>query len=489
MKGRGDGIGQPIGEIAEIFGKAKVQGRLFMEDINQLTGRGIPIIGELAKQFGVAESGVRGLVESGKVSFGNLETAFASLTNDGGKFSGMMQAQSGTLSGMWSTLSDNVKMTLADLGGEVIKAFNFKGLMQTAIGLTDSIRSGFESVRPVVQETGAVISATLDFVVGGWRSLFSEIASSSGLTFGSVRETVLEAMIGAEFGIKNFGDIALFAFKSATAEALGFAGELEHFFTGTIPAVLNWFGSNWHDIWFTAVDAGLTMLMNFGENVRHLMGELWDFIATGGVDKLELSWKPLTDGFVSTIKSLPDIPPRVVGDLEKSIRADVKSLGTGLTKDFAEFRSKRLAALGGGPDKLPESFSGKKAAAALGMEGGAADGLGGGPGGKGGDKGKPFASPIELGTQEAFARIAELTMGSAPSTGGLAGQAGAAANAAGVAAKASQQLPQGGVIGAAQAGGGNSEQRWFDLGNRILGALLDLKRDQLRRGDLKVAKL
>lgn len=39
----------PLGEISEIYGKAKVQGRLFAEDINQLTGRGIPIIGELAK--------------------------------------------------------------------------------------------------------------------------------------------------------------------------------------------------------------------------------------------------------------------------------------------------------------------------------------------------------------------------------------------------------------------------------------------------------
>ena len=43
--------GNPIGELAELYGKARVQGRLFGEDINQLTGRGIPIIQELAKQL------------------------------------------------------------------------------------------------------------------------------------------------------------------------------------------------------------------------------------------------------------------------------------------------------------------------------------------------------------------------------------------------------------------------------------------------------
>lgn len=41
----------PLGELTDIYGKARVQGRLFSEDINQLTGRGIPIIQELAKQL------------------------------------------------------------------------------------------------------------------------------------------------------------------------------------------------------------------------------------------------------------------------------------------------------------------------------------------------------------------------------------------------------------------------------------------------------
>ena len=38
------GVQAPVGEIAELYGKARVQGRLFAEDINQLTGRGILII-------------------------------------------------------------------------------------------------------------------------------------------------------------------------------------------------------------------------------------------------------------------------------------------------------------------------------------------------------------------------------------------------------------------------------------------------------------
>ena len=83
------GVQAPINEIAELYGKARVQGRLFAEDINQLTGRGIPVIQELAKQFGVSDSQVKKLVESGQVGFPNIEKAFIDMTSQGGKFTGM----------------------------------------------------------------------------------------------------------------------------------------------------------------------------------------------------------------------------------------------------------------------------------------------------------------------------------------------------------------------------------------------------------------
>jgi tape measure domain-containing protein len=70
------GVQAPVNELAELYGKARVQGRLFAEDINQPTGRGIPIIGELAKPFGVSDSEVKKLIESGQVSFPAIEQAF-----------------------------------------------------------------------------------------------------------------------------------------------------------------------------------------------------------------------------------------------------------------------------------------------------------------------------------------------------------------------------------------------------------------------------
>ena len=62
------------------------------------------MIAELAKQFGVAESEVRGLVEAGRVGFPEVQKVIESLTDEGGKFGGLMEAQSKTISGQISNI-------------------------------------------------------------------------------------------------------------------------------------------------------------------------------------------------------------------------------------------------------------------------------------------------------------------------------------------------------------------------------------------------
>ena len=131
------GIQAPISEIAEIYGKARVQGRLFAEDVNQLTGRGIPIIGELAKQFHISESGVRKLVESGAVGFPQIEKAFADMTGQGGKFHGMMEAQSKTTKGLFSTLKDAVNGLFREFGKSLNDAI--RPLVAQAIELVSQL--------------------------------------------------------------------------------------------------------------------------------------------------------------------------------------------------------------------------------------------------------------------------------------------------------------------------------------------------------------
>lgn len=73
------GLSIPLNDLVYLYGTTMSQGRLYTQDFNQFTGRGIPLIAELAKQFGVAESEVRGLVEAGRVGFPEVQKVIESL--------------------------------------------------------------------------------------------------------------------------------------------------------------------------------------------------------------------------------------------------------------------------------------------------------------------------------------------------------------------------------------------------------------------------
>ena len=110
------GLSQPLGDIVYLYGTTMTQGRLYTQDLNQFTGRGIPMIRELAKVFGVAENEVKGLVEAGKVGFPEVQKVIMSLTDEGGMFFNLMQEQSKTITGQISNIEDSISTMFNEIG-------------------------------------------------------------------------------------------------------------------------------------------------------------------------------------------------------------------------------------------------------------------------------------------------------------------------------------------------------------------------------------
>lgn len=131
------GVGVPLSELSEIYGKAQVQGRLFAEDINQLQGRGIPVVQGLASAMGVGEDKIRGMVEAGQIGFPELQRALAGMVADGGQFNGMMGELGQTTAGRFSTLVDTFKQLGVQLGTQLLPYLN--DIMQGAINLVGGL--------------------------------------------------------------------------------------------------------------------------------------------------------------------------------------------------------------------------------------------------------------------------------------------------------------------------------------------------------------
>lgn len=110
------GLSQPLGDIVYLYGSLRASGRVTNIDIRQFANRGIPIYEELAKVLGKSVSEINSLVSAGKVGFSDIEQAFQNMTNKGGKFYNLMQAQSESLTGQISNLQDNIDMMFNELG-------------------------------------------------------------------------------------------------------------------------------------------------------------------------------------------------------------------------------------------------------------------------------------------------------------------------------------------------------------------------------------
>lgn len=175
------GLSQPLGDIVYLYGTTMTQGRLYTQDLNQFTGRGIPMIRELAKQFNVAENEVKGLVEAGKVGFPEVQKVIMSLTNEGGMFYNLMQEQSKTITGQISNIED----AIATMFNEIGKAN--EGIINDALSGVSYLVENYEKVGRVLLEIVGTYGAyrTALMVTSSLQAL-----QASGITALTTKEAV-----------------------------------------------------------------------------------------------------------------------------------------------------------------------------------------------------------------------------------------------------------------------------------------------------------
>jgi len=222
------GIGVPLSDLSEIYGKARVQGRLFAEDINQLQGRGIPVVQALASAMGVGEDKIRGLVESGQIGFPQLQRALAGMVADGGQFNGMMGELGQTTAGRFSTLIDNFKQLGVQLGTQLLPYINdamqgiinlagglngvgsaFGGILATAAEWYNTTRGYFEDIGIVV---GTVVG-NMDMLFEG---LFTDIPNYAKAALDWVSQNTQVMLSNIATGAQN-----MWARMKANSQQLG----------------------------------------------------------------------------------------------------------------------------------------------------------------------------------------------------------------------------------------------------------------------------
>lgn len=110
------GLSLPLNDIVYLYGTTMVQGRLYAADVRQFTGRGIPLVKELAKMYGVTADEINNMVSAGKIGFPDVQKVLNKLTDEGGQFYNLTEKQSKSLTGMISNLGDTWDQVQDHLG-------------------------------------------------------------------------------------------------------------------------------------------------------------------------------------------------------------------------------------------------------------------------------------------------------------------------------------------------------------------------------------
>ena len=137
--------GAELQGLVTAYGQVQAKGRLQGEELLQFQERGIALQGELRKMYGMTGDEFQKALSKGQISAQAVEVAIVRLTEKGGKYANGAIAQSDTLAGKFSTLTDGIEQ-LARTIGQVLEPA-LKRVLGIAIDTLNNINAALSAGR------------------------------------------------------------------------------------------------------------------------------------------------------------------------------------------------------------------------------------------------------------------------------------------------------------------------------------------------------
>ena len=157
----GAGVGtEKLPQLTLALGQVNAAGRLTGNELRQFTEAGVPLLEALAEKGGKSLKQVQSDLSAGKIGFDEVNKALASLTEQGGKFFGLMNKQSQTLTGLTSTLKDDFAQLLRSVGEGINEGL--KDAVKSADGFVKSLDP--EKLKGFGRAIGEIIGFLAKFI-------------------------------------------------------------------------------------------------------------------------------------------------------------------------------------------------------------------------------------------------------------------------------------------------------------------------------------
>lgn len=185
------GMGLNLKELVMLYGTTIAKGKMDTMDLYQFLNRGIPIADEIAKVMGLdvtnAIKEVQKQIKAGKVTSDIFIQAMQSMTAEGSKFGGLMEAQSKTITGQISNIEDAIEQMFNDLGKSQ------EGVINTGLGVVSTLVENWETVGKVLMTVVAAYGAYKAAVITMIALEKARIAIGSAQAFLSLARSISSA--------------------------------------------------------------------------------------------------------------------------------------------------------------------------------------------------------------------------------------------------------------------------------------------------------
>lgn len=185
------GMGLNLKDLVMLYGTTIAKGKMDTMDLYQFLNRGIPIADEIAKVMGLdvtnAIKEVLKQIKAGKVTSDIFIQAMQSMTAEGSKFGGLMEAQSKTITGQISNIEDAIEQMFNDLGKSQ------EGVINTGLGVVSTLVENWETVGKVLMTVVAAYGAYKAAVITMIAISKAQVAWESAKAFLSLAKSITTA--------------------------------------------------------------------------------------------------------------------------------------------------------------------------------------------------------------------------------------------------------------------------------------------------------
>jgi tape measure domain-containing protein len=213
---------EKLTSVVRAFGLIQAKGKASMRELNMVLSAGVPILKALQDQMGVNSEDLFKMISAGELSFDKFNEALINLTTGTGQFAGLIEAQSQTLSGLFSTLQDNLGL----LGKEIADTFMpaLKDIVQGAMDIVKWFRGLDDNTKQLIGTLGIVAAATgpVLFVFGKLLGIFGNVISAIPKIVGLMKglNLAMNGMLGP-IGLVIIGFTSLIALSNEMNKSRG----------------------------------------------------------------------------------------------------------------------------------------------------------------------------------------------------------------------------------------------------------------------------